>query len=474
MKIRIRLTLWYFIVTLLIVLAFSLGTYWGMKNLLYRALDQELDIVAETIERSYDPFFNEFEDLYNIPENINRYLQYYLIVYNAAGNPVFSSPMTQNISLDIPLPKTEAKKGFTPTLKIPKSIPFLRANENGEITFRVISRQMYYQNRRIGWVTVGLPIERINESMENLLNILIIGTIAAVLLIGTGGYFLTRQTLNPVNDIARKAAAISSTNLNERIKVVNPEDELGQLSKVLNVLLERLQQAFDSQLQFMADAAHELKTPLAVLRAHWEEELNNSELSWDLKEKLVEDVETISRLNHLISNLLMLSQTETHHADFEFSTIKLDELLQDVVADAQILAEIKSQQIRIVEIPETVIRGDRNRLYQLFFNIIDNAIKYTPENGKIWLSLHLHRPWATVEIRDNGPGIPRDDIPHIFERFYRVQKDRARRTGGSGLGLSICKLIVESHKGKIEVESEMEKGSAFRIKLPLNNGQYES
>lgn len=468
MKIRLRLTLWYFSVTLAILLLFSLGTYWTMKTLLFRALDQELDIVSETILRSYDPFFNEFDELSFFPENLNRYIEYYLVVYNANAQPVYASPTARLISLDVPLTQSEIRRGYTVQTSLSENLlPYFHTNGEGTITFRVISHQLFFQDRQIGWLQVGLPIQRIQVSMEKLLYVLLGSIVIGVLMITTGGYFLTRKALNPVNKITQKATRISHSQLNERIEVVNPEDELGQLSVVLNNLLERLQKAFESQQIFLADVAHELKTPLSVLRAHWEEEINNPDLSLEIKEKIVHDIETISRLSHLINNLLLLSQTESIQSNFEFKSVDLDTLLSEVANDAQILAEIKSQEILIQDLPKITIRGDRTRLYQLFFNLIDNAIKYTPENGKVWLSLRGEDGWSKVEVRDNGPGIPPKDLPHIFERFYRVQKDRSRKTGGSGLGLSICKLITEAHQGSIETESELGKGSVFRVMFPL-------
>ncbi len=468
MKIRLRLTLWYFLITLTIVIVLNLGTYLGMKRLVYRAIDEELLFVAESMERSYDPFFNEFENLYNFPGTANPYLQYYMVVYNQAKKPVFISPMARLINLEIPPGDDGNTGGFTKEVKLSEDNPVLRPEVNEGITFRVVSRRLFYKNNTVGWITVALPFERIDQSMSNLLYLLGIGGGIIMILIGIGGYFLTRQTLQPVNIITRKASRISQSSLDERIQVQNKDDELGQLSIVLNNLLERLQKAFDSQQHFLADAAHELKTPLSILRAHWESELNNPEVSLEMKEKLVQDVETITRLNHMISNLMLLSQTESIQSNFEFEQLRLDELLQEVINDAMIIAESKSQQLEICDMPSVELRGDKIRLYQLLMNIVDNALKYTPENGKVEVSLQVSGRWAQIQIRDDGPGIPGEDLPHIFERFYRVQKDRARKTGGSGLGLSICKLIAESHDGSIEVESVVGKGTTFFIRLPIS------
>lgn len=470
MKIRLRLALWYFGVTLFILLLFLLGTYLGMRQLLFSALDKELDIVIESIEKSYDPETGVFQGLENNPINLSQQLKkFYLVVLDASENPVFYSLLAQQVDLNIPLARDKIEINSFAHLE-PEKIPSLRLNgktkRRAYVSFRAISRKLFYEEMRIGWVIIALPIADVEDSLEHLFILLAGGGVVVACLIGVGSFFLTRQALSPIRTIIRKARQISHSHLDERIDIYNRADELGQLSMVLNDLFERLQKAFESQKQFLADAAHELKTPLSILRSHWESEINNPEVPLELKEKIVQDVENITRLSHLINNLLLLSQTEQIESNFEFNSLKLHALLQEVISDAQMMAEAKSQQLHIVQLAPVTIRGDRNRLYQLFFNLIDNALKYTPEGGKIWISLRIENEQALAEVRDNGPGIPQKDLPHIFKRFYRVQKDRARKSGGSGLGLSICQLIVEAHKGIIEAESEIGKGSVFRVRLP--------
>jgi signal transduction histidine kinase len=359
--------------------------------------------------------------------------------------------------------------GYTLKTTVSSDVPFVQPNDEGEATFRVIAHKLHHQSQTIGWVVVGLPIERIEESMQHLLQVLLTGIPLVVLCIGIGGYFLTGKILHPIDIITKKANYISSSNLNERIEVKNSKDELGRLTIVLNALLERLYQSFENQRAFLADAAHELKTPLSILRSHWEDQLNNPDLTLEFKENLLQDVETITRLNHLINNLLLLSKTESMQASFDFSAVQLDELIDDVVTDARILADIKSQQISIQKMHRVIIMGDRQRLFQLFFNIIDNAIKYTPDKGHVWITLDHDSNWVIVSIRDDGIGITAADLPHIFDRFYRVDKDRARQTGGSGLGLAICKLIAEFHGGHIDVTSKAGHGTLFKVKLPRTN-----
>ncbi|MBL1214600.1 MAG: HAMP domain-containing protein [Ignavibacteriae bacterium] len=466
MKIRYRLTLWYYAVTFTILIIFNIGLFYGVQHLLYMAFDKELNIVVDTIERSYSPADNNFNELNKIAESINLFTDYYLIIHNKLDEPIYSSSLAENINLEIDTPESPIEKRYTRHLKAAITNDSLMAKDDNEITFRVISRQLFYNNQVIGRATIGLPITKIEESLKKFLFVLLIALLGGLILIGIGGYYLTLKSLRPVDIITQRAKQISRSSLTERIKVENEHDELGQLSKVLNDLLTRLQNAFMSQQQFLTDAAHELKTPLSILRLHWENEINNTDLSIELKEKLVQDIETISRLNHLINNLLLLSKTEDVNTIFKFEELNLKNILQEVIADAEVLAELKEQKITIVDIVPVIIKGDKLRLYQLFFNLIDNAIKYSPVKESIFISLNIKENKAVVEIKDNGSGIPAEDIDNIFTRFYRVHKDRARKSGGSGLGLSIVKLIAESHGGYIEVSSILNKGSTFKVILP--------
>lgn len=472
MKIRVRLSLWYFFITLAILLVFNLGTYFTMNRLLLNALDDELNIITTSIEFNYDPLSNSFGDLEIEAYNISRHLKkFYLIIYNSSREPIFRSPLASMISLNIPLVQQSREEGFT-VEKNEREIPSFQMNGQKDrdemIRFRAISRKLFYRSEQIGWATLAMPIGDVEESLNKLLKILIGGSVVAVLMLAVGSYFLTRQSLSPVAAITRKAKRIGHSSLNERIEVLNKEDELGKLSIILNDLFERLQKAFETQKQFLSDVAHELKTPLSILRAHWEGEINNPDLPDELKEKCVQDVETITRISHLINNLILLSQTEEIQSNFEMAPLQIDDLIKSVIEDAQILSEAKSQQLNIIDMKPVKIKGDKIRIYQLFFNLIDNAIRYTPESGKINVTLTPDDQYAIVEVEDNGVGIPAEDLPHIFKRFYRVQKDRSRKTGGSGLGLAICKLIAEAHNGQIEVQSEVGKGSRFRVRLPVS------
>ncbi len=467
MNIKWRLTLWYVGVTLAIILALNISTYYGMRYLLYEARDAELEKMAANIEKRLNPATNRFEGLDKMPQfqqsQTSRY--FHVSVYGADGKPLYRQSLSSRETFKVPLSNSgNSELHLLQEERV--NLPTLEGNAREVINFRAMSRKVYNGQQFAGWINTALPIHDIENAMSDLFQTLLWGSLLVVLATGAGGYFLTRKALLPVREITQTARNISRTNLDQRVNIHNSRDELGELSVVLNELLERLQKSFNTQQSFLSDAAHELKTPLAVLRSHWEGELNNPDLPHNTKEKLVKDIETLSRLSYLINHLLLLSQTEEIQSNFKFDALRIDELIEEVVADAQILATEKEQVLEIVANNPFCIQGDRIRLYQLIFNLIDNAVKYTPSKGRIAISQKRTAEHLLIEVTDNGPGISQEHLPHLFNRFYRVDKDRSRKTGGSGLGLAICKLIAEAHGGIITINSEPGVGSSFCVKLP--------
>ena len=466
MKIRHKIAAWYFGATICILFAFSYSAYWQLRSLLYEVIDNEIKEYIKVVENSYDPVTGRFMRTI-ISERINRVFdRYYIALATANGDTVMQTPLVRQLKFDFQPEDHRSGRHVTIEL-IPDNLPSHILLDDEELTLRAVSYDIVRGNKVVGVLSIARDIEEIDRELRNLIRTLSRISAAFLLVVAVVGIFATKKVLSPIKEIGRKPREIARNNSRERIKIFNEKDELGQLSLVLNDSIDRVQRAFESQREFMADAAHELKTPIAILRTHWETELNNPSLSLEFKEKLVKDIETLSRLTYLINNLLMLSQTESIHTNFEFSAVQLNEILADVISNAEVLAELKSQEIETNNLPEITLNGDKIRLYQLLFNIVDNAIKYTPEKGKISIHLSQENNRALIKIRDNGPGIPEKDLPHIFRRFYRVHKDRARKTGGSGLGLAIAKLIAESHKGKIFVESAVNKGTTFTIEIPV-------
>jgi signal transduction histidine kinase len=435
-----------------------------MQQLLLNSLDNELDQMRDDISSTFDNKTNSF-DILSHPFFVKTELtNYYLILYNKENQIIFES---KAVGLtDIALPIIKADTNYTTTAKF-KSALSAKDSSVQYAKFRVVGSKLYSERSVIGYLVIGQSFEKLYEAMDNLLSVLLFSVGIATLIILILSYFLTERSLKPIDSLIVQAKQISRENLNDRLDVENPEDEIGRLTNVLNGLLKRLQDAFEKEQEFMADAAHELKTPLTVLKTHWEYELNNKELPNSVKEKLVTDIETITRLSKLINNLLLLSNSEYSMLRADFENLDLAELVKEVVSNTTVLAELKNQTINLIGLTTVFVEGDKVKLYQLFFNLIDNAINYTPENGNINISVKKESHLALVEIIDNGIGISEKDLPNIFRRFYRVHKDRSQKLGGNGLGLAIVKLITDIHSGEVVVESQVGKGSSFIVKIPL-------
>ncbi len=321
-----------------------------------------------------------------------------------------------------------------------------------------------------GWVEVVIPVSEERRILSHIVLLMISLGSAIVLLLFFSGRFLARKTLSPVEQIRKQVDTIYEKNLSNRIVSPNPSDEIGQLAATFNLLLQRLEKAFDSQKQFIADASHELKTPLTILRTHWEKLAAQDDIPYNHRVRIQSDVDELVRLSSLINNLLLLASTKEKIASDELPVINFSELCRTLSDDILVLAESKNQQVDVSITDNIFVKGDKARIYQLLLNLADNAVKYTPQNGWIIVSLQRGEKFAEFVIKDNGIGIPGEHLPHVFERFYRVDKSRSRKTGGYGLGLAVCKTIIEAHNGTVSIESEVNRGTTLVVKIPLAAG----
>ena len=318
------------------------------------------------------------------------------------------------------------------------------------------------------YLTIGVayPLEEINHALSNLFRILILLAPLALLVSIVGGVFLAGRSLKPVDHIVKIANEITAGNLDRRIPEPKSNDEIARLIKTLNNMIERLDKSFKQMKQFSADVSHELKTPLTIIRGEIELAISGKKKSSELKKTLINILDEVVRLSNMVENLLMLFKSDTGQVNLNFKEVNIAELIKDLLEDIDILAEEKGIKVEAERLDEAIVLGDEIRLKQLFLNLIDNAIKYNKSGGRVTISIVRENNFVNVSIADTGIGIPKDEINLIFERFYRVDKTRTRDTGGTGLGLSIAKSIAESHNGRIEVESELGKGSKFSVILP--------
>ena len=339
-----------------------------------------------------------------------------------------------------------------------------------DTSIRVLSQPIYMEGDTsqplIGYLQVGRLINTYESFIRLLVIALLVGFAAATASLFLA-VWLTPSLFRPLDDIAKTANQIShADDLSLRVPYSDRTDEIGVLARALNQSLERLDKQFQNQQRLLADVSHELRTPLTAIRGNV-----------DLMDRMGEgdplSLESIrievDRMTRLVGDLTLLARADAGGLPLEKKQIELDNLLFEVYRQFSMIE--KPVDVSITAVDQVYVMGDPDRLKQLFINLIDNAIKYTPNGGQVDLSLAKLDGWAQFEVRDTGLGIPAEDLPHIFDRFYRVDKGRARTQGGSGLGLSIAKWVAKAHGGDIQVESEVGVGTIFTLRLPAYQPQ---
>ena len=309
---------------------------------------------------------------------------------------------------------------------------------------------------------VGTSITGVQHTLD-LLRLLLLSLSPLVIVIAcAGGAWLSGRALKPVKDITAAALNVSIENLSSRLPVPGTGDELADLTEVLNTMLARLESAVKTLSQFVADASHEFRTPLAVIRTTAELALRRARSPEAYRDSLQEIAVEGERMTVLVEDLLILARSDAGVADMPLSPLDLSEVLDDVLAEMRNLAEFRRIRIR-QSLCKAIISGNRPALHRAFLVLLDNAFKYSPEGGEVIVILSD----TSIEIRDFGTGISSEDLPHIFKRFY--QADRARSQGGYGLGLSLAESIIKAHGGSIEVSSTLGEGSTFRVVFSASN-----
>jgi heavy metal sensor kinase len=304
------------------------------------------------------------------------------------------------------------------------------------------------------------------EDLAELLFILMLGLPLGVAAAGMGGYFLARRALAPVNRMVERARFITAERLRERLPVENPEDELGRMATVFNETLTRLESSFEQMRRFTAHASHELRTPLTAIRSVGEVGIRQHRDEHAYREVIGSMLEEVDRLAQLVDRLLMLSRIELNPEDLSSDLVDLSRLAAEVAGQLGVLAEERQQTVELVAEPGLFWVGDRMMLRQAVMNLVDNAIKYTPEGGRVTLRVAEEPPNIVLEVSDTGPGIPAGLEARVFESFYRVDQSRSREPGGAGLGLAIARWAAEVSRGRLTLERTSGEGSTFRITLP--------
>lgn len=453
MSLRLRLTLLYSTLMGGILLVISAAVIIVVTALLFNNIDNMLDAAHRVVLSKIK--VNELGKIETNLKFTDISSDVYMQVWGLDGELQASFGIFDNF----------INKPFDPDA-LHTTKPVYRDTDADGLHIRVLSIPLQRRGHVIAILQLASSLDVVDAARKSLTDVLSIIWVVAVLFSGIVVWFTLGQTLKPLGAITETVEQINrADDLSRRIPYQGPEDdEIGNLVGSFNQTLERLEALFTSQQRLLADVSHELRTPLTVIKG-------NADLMRRMKsldeESLTSIDQEAGRLTRLVGGLLLLAQAESGKLTLNMKRVELDLLLTEVFQEMSILAGSKVH-VRLNEIDQAYVNGDRDRLKQVFINLVANAIQYTPQGGEVFLSLEKIGEQARVIVRDTGPGIPAEDLPHIFERFYRAEKSRTRREStGFGLGLSIANWIVERHGGRIEVNSQERKGTTFAIWLPL-------
>jgi len=458
--IRTRLTIFYTIVVFVLLIFFCAFLYLGLRSLLNWHFNQRLLTLAESIEDSYSPADRAFNFLQQGTENYETARSGWIRIVGKDSSYIFKSDHFRKHNVPFPFAEAAALKldgyyyrEFS-----------ISGNRQRSVILPVVNSD---SEEEVGWVEAAEPLKNIENSLSFFQRLILFSLPVFLLAVAAASFFMVDRAIRPVSIMARRTENISHKNLNERLPVLNPGDELGRLARRFNDLLSRLQHSFEQQRQLIGNISHELKTPLSILRAHWESEIANHRLPASLRQRLASDIEELARLSKMIDDLSLLARSLEMRPDFFHQKVELTGLLEYLFEDVRILADSKNQKFEFQAESGVFILGEETYLKRLFLNLLDNSIKYTPENGAIAVTCSVQDGRAVVTIRDNGIGIRREDIPRIFDRFYRTDQKEMKNIKGSGLGLPIARWIAEAHCGQLHVGSDGENGTAITVELPL-------
>jgi len=462
MPLRLRLTLWYGSALALILIAFSTVLYFITARSLRDALDQSLEETAAAAvrsleERGFLPLIDEEELMSQFPElaRIDKFFQ----IFSPSGTITIRSPNVKQH--EVPLSRQALEVAFSgrtifESAKYPKEPPL-----------RLISVPIIYRGNLLYIVQVGTSMESVDQTLNRLLLVLLVTMPLALAISLAGGWFLAGRALRPVDQITVAAQRIAAGDLTQRLNVPASADEIGRLAGTFNNMIARLDTSFRQIRQFSSDASHELRTPLTVMKGETELALRRPREAGDYAMVLESNLEEIDRMTRIVDELLFLSRADMGEVKMEHIPVRLESLLEDIQRQASLLGQERDVQVVLGTIAPAIVLGDELRLRELFLNLVDNAVKYSRPGGKVEIDLTIDDGKALIAITDQGIGISKEEQTRIFDRFYRTDEARAHTKKGTGLGLAICAWIAESHQGRIEVRSELDKGSTFTVILPL-------
>ncbi|MBD3675721.1 MAG: HAMP domain-containing protein [Planctomycetaceae bacterium] len=454
--IRFRLMLWNAFVVLLTAFAVLIGIRAGVSYNLLHALDEILLEDMEEIRLAIEPEL-PFPISDTLMNQLDRkaighvHHHWFVQILDVRGDEIYSSVKAPDLH-----PEVQQIRDLRPF------------SSDG---YRLVQLHLTNEKRELVTVRIGASLEFHKADMARIDRLF--ATVAGIVLIVAPlfGYWLAGRAINPLADIIETTARLRPSQLEERLPIRNTGDELDKLSETVNGLLNRIADHLEQKHDFLANSAHELRTPIAAIRSSVEVALERERSAEDYQELLIEVIEECGSLEILVNQLLLLAETETDRITNEGDAVPFHELVERAVDMFQGVADSHDINLTFEKEGDAYVDGYAHHLRQLINNLLDNAFKFTPAGGHISVTLHSNRESNTchLTVSDSGRGIPPEDLPHVFERFFRGDRSRAHanETRGTGLGLSICQAVVLEHGGQIDVESRLGTGTTFKVTLPI-------
>jgi heavy metal sensor kinase len=461
-SIRTRLALWYGGVLGVTFIFLSIFLYRYFASNLHSDFDLSLRTTAEAVSHavlqprtpllalSSDTLLEAMDD----PEFLSKFFQ----LFDPLGKSLSHSRNLMNQNLPL------SQEAWSNALK-------------GEMTFetfsgvhkdpiRVLTFPVIQNGILIDVLQVGGSLQHVENVLMRLRLIVFFALPMVFVLALSGGWFLTHQVLEPVDAMSQVARQITAGDLSRRIPVYKGRDELARLAETFNAMIERMEDSILRLRQFYANTSHALRTPLTILKGEAEMALRQARTVKEYQETLASGLEEIDRISKIVENLFTLSKVALEEIRLEMKPVKLDSLMTETVSQMELLARDKKVELKIAGNDRAVITGDLERLRELLFNLIGNAIQYTTAGGRVAVSLAREGNNILITVSDTGIGIPDEDLPKIYDRFYRSNEAQAMNPKGSGLGLPICLWIVTSHGGQIDAKSKLGEGTTFTVRFP--------
>ena len=449
---RFRLVAWYSLLAALSMVISDGLFYFEFRQLLLAQLDSSLEITAIQARKNLDDEVDglEFDPRPDAPVLTSLLNDAGVEIYLRSQDGTVKERFGETLVL-------AAEEGVNPGFKT-ISTPSGR--------WRTYTQEISTRNGRPpGWLTVARSLQPVDSTLSSLFQRHLLKVPFLLCMVGLGGLFLANRALKPIGQIAQMTRQVRiSGDLTQRIHYQGTaDDELARLATMFDEMLDSLQVNFEQQKRFTADASHELRTPLTTLKGRLQVTLNQSRSNENYVETLQAIEHEVDRLIRLSTDLLLLSRLEQNHQAVDFELVDLSDFVVAIAAQIKPLAELKQLEFVAHIVPDLRVLGSPDHLIRLFLNLLDNAVKYTPDQGRVVLEAGVRNGVVVVSVADNGIGILPEHLPHLFERFYRVDKSRSRSMGGTGLGLAIAQEIVYRHHGTISVDSRPGEGTTLTV-----------